>query len=50
MARKIIIPIGFESCQEDHLRKMKEDGKCESIAEYVRKLVDEDKFKCESTD
>jgi hypothetical protein len=49
MARKIIIPIGFESYQEDHLRKMKEDGKCESIAEYVRKLIDEDLYKCKST-
>ena len=45
MARKIIIPIGFESYQEEHLRGKKDSGDCESIAEYVRKLVDDDMFK-----
>lgn len=49
MARKIIVPIGLEGYQDDHARQQVKAGRAESIAEYFRKLVDEDMFKCKTS-
>lgn len=46
MSRKIILPIGLESYQDDHARQQVKAGKFESLAAYIRKLIDDDMFKC----
>lgn len=43
MAKKKIIPIGFDSHQEEFLQSKKSDDV--SIASYVRKLVEDEMFK-----
>ena len=50
MARKVILPIGLEVYQDDHARLQVKSGKFESLAAYVRKLIDDDIFKSKGDD
>ena len=46
MARKVLIQIGFTERQRKYLEDKKECEEVDSISAYIRKLVEEDIFKC----